>query len=45
MDYTAGARYIVPLRITVLHSIENRYKSQVGPSFHALKQLKQLPSE
>ncbi|HEY9744572.1 MAG TPA: hypothetical protein V6C90_29110 [Coleofasciculaceae cyanobacterium] len=25
MDYTLGARYIVPLRITVLHSIENRY--------------------
>jgi hypothetical protein len=25
MDYTVGARYIVPLRITVLHSIENRY--------------------
>jgi hypothetical protein len=25
MDYTVGARYIVPLRITVLYSIANRY--------------------
>jgi hypothetical protein len=27
MDYTVGARYIVPLQMTVLHLIEKRHKT------------------